>query len=245
MRNPVLTIRNISKSYGGKERAAKVLDDISLDIYEEFISILGPSGCGKTTLLRIIAGVEKPDSGTVESHIGNLKIGFVFQFPTLLPWLTVLDNVALPLRAEGVPREKACEKARRYLGLVGLSGFEDFYPHELSGGMKQRVNLARALTIEPNILLMDEPFSNLDPLTAENLRSEVLDMWLSGVTTVRAIIMVTHNVDEAVSMSDRIVILTPRPARIARIVTIDIPRPRNRRSEEFNKLVDMVYEYVS
>ncbi|MCC6062610.1 MAG: ABC transporter ATP-binding protein [Desulfurococcales archaeon] len=245
MKTLLLSLREISKSYGEKNRKVKVLDNISLDIYDEFTSIIGPSGSGKTTLLKIIAGVEKPDTGEIKQYTKDLRIGFVFQFPTLLPWETVLENVTLPLIANGVSREKAREIAEKYLGLVGLSGFEDFYPHELSGGMRQRVNIARALAIEPTILLLDEPFSHLDPLTAENLRSEILDIWLSGATTVRSIILVTHNVDEAILMSDRIIILTPRPAKIAKIINIDLPRPRDRRSVEFQKIEDLVYEYIS
>lgn len=241
----VLSLVNVSKSFKQGGRTLRVLDGITLDIGGEFVAVLGPSGCGKTTLLRIIAGLEKPDSGEVIFHGGNARVGFVFQFPTLLPWMTVLDNVALPLRANGVSWEEAREKARKYLSLVGLQAFEDFYPRELSGGMRQRVNIARALAVEPTVLLMDEPFSNLDPLTAETLRTEILDLWTLGLTTVRAIIMVTHSVDEAIFMADRIVILTPRPAKIAGIIEVSIPRPRNRRSPEFQQLEDKIYELIS
>jgi NitT/TauT family transport system ATP-binding protein len=159
--------------------------------------------------------------------------------------MTVLENVALPLRVRGISWREAEEKARKYLSLVGLQSFENFYPRELSGGMKQRVNIARALAIEPLILLMDEPFSQLDPLTAESLRSEVLDMWQWGVTSVRTIVMVTHNVDEAIFMADRVVIFTARPAKVAAIIPVEIPRPRDRRSPEFQKIEDKVYEYIS
>lgn len=242
---PLLSLVEIVKTFRENGREVRVLDGVTLDVENEFIAILGPSGCGKTTLLRIIAGVEKPDGGKVVYHERNMKVGFVFQFPTLLPWATVLDNVALPLRANGAKWSEAREKASKYLALVGLQGFESFYPRELSGGMKQRVNLARALAIEPTVLLMDEPFSNLDPLTAESLRFEVLDLWSLGVTTVKAILMVTHSVDEALLMADRIVILTPRPAKIARIIEVRIPRPRDRRSPEFQSLEDKVYECLS
>lgn len=245
MKKVIMSLIDVEKYYGGRNRKIKVLDKITLDILEDFTTILGPSGSGKTTLLKILAGVEKIDSGKIIYYKENLRVGFVFQFPTLLPWQTVLENVALPLRANGVPRDKAYEIARRYLGLVGLLEFENFYPHELSGGMRQRVNIARALAIEPDILLLDEPFSQLDPLTAESLRSEILDIWLSGSTSVRSIVLVTHNVDEAILMSDRVVILSPRPARIKRIVEIDLPRPRDRRSKEFQSLEDLIYEYVS
>ncbi|MEM0458642.1 MAG: ABC transporter ATP-binding protein [Thermofilaceae archaeon] len=242
---PVLSIEDVRKSFRQGGNVVQVLDGISLEVGEEFIAILGPSGCGKTTLLRIIAGVEKPDGGRIVIHDKTPRVGFIFQFPTLLPWLTVLDNVALPLRANGMSWEEAREKAHKYLSLTGLQAFEDFYPRELSGGMKQRVNIARALAVEPTILLMDEPFSNLDPLTAESLRTEILDLWTLKVTTVRAIIMVTHSVDEAIFMADRVVILTPRPAKIRGIIEVDLPRPRDRRSPEFQKLEDKVYELIS
>lgn len=243
-----VVLRNIVKEYGDRGKRVRVLDGINLEIRSEILAILGPSGCGKSTLLRIIAGIEKPSSGEIIYRTSNRDrppIGFVFQSPSLLPWLTVLENVALPLRARGVPEKEAEETARKYLSLVGLQEFENFYPDELSGGMKQRVNLARALGIEPEILLMDEPFSHLDPLTAENLRAELLDIWLSSLAPVKAIVLVTHDVVEAVYMADRIAILTPRPARVASIINIDISRPRNRLSQEFTKIVDLVYEYVS
>ncbi len=244
----LVILDSVSKEYGSRGKSVKVLENISLEIGSEFLAILGPSGCGKSTLLKIIAGVEKPGSGKVIYRVHNKNttpVGFVFQSPNLIPWLTALENVALPLRAKGIPAREAEEIARRYLSLVGLQEFESFYPDELSGGMRQRVNLARALSVEPEILLMDEPFSSLDPLTAESLRAELLDIWLSGMSPVKAIVLVTHDVVEAVYMADRIVILTPRPARIAKIVGINLPRPRNRLSPEFEKLVDLVYEYVS
>jgi len=245
-RGDIIEIVGVSKSYVSEGREIKVLEDISFSVGKEFVSIIGPSGCGKSTLLRIIAGVEKPDSGRVIFHLSRKPIiGFVFQFPTLLPWMTVLDNVILPLIASGVQKSRAIEKARTTLKIVGLSEFEDFYPSELSGGMKQRVNIARALAVEPDILLMDEPFSNLDPLTAESLRGEVLDIWLSSILPIKSIIMVTHNVEEAVLMSDRVIILSPRPARVLKIVDIMVPRPRTRKMPGVQELVDKVYEYVS
>jgi len=243
----VISIKGLRKEYISGKTKLVVLDGIDLDIKREFLAILGPSGCGKSTLLRILAGIEKPTNGVVEYHIGDShpRIGFVFQFPTLIPWLTVLENVALPLESSGIKPSEAREEARRYLSLVGLSGFENSYPHQLSGGMRQRVNIARALAVKPQILLMDEPFSNLDPLTAEALRAEVLDIWLTGVVGIETIIMVTHAVDEALFMADRVVILSPRPTKIRKIVYVDLPRPRNRRSPEFQKLEDYVYEYIS
>lgn len=245
---PLVVLKSIVKEYGDKGRSVRVLDGINLEIGSEILAILGPSGCGKSTLLRIIAGVEKPTSGEVIYRAvdkNRPQIGFVFQSPSLVPWLTVLENVALPLRARGMPKREAEEHARRYLSLVGLQEFEDFYPDELSGGMRQRVNLARALSIGPEILLMDEPFSQLDPLTAENLRAELLDIWLSGLAPIKSIVLVTHDVIEAVYIADRIAILTSRPARVAAVVNVNLPRPRNRLSPDFTKLVDLIYEYVS
>jgi len=174
----VVSLKDVVKSFKTDSGLLRVLDGITLDIGEEFVAILGPSGCGKTTLLRIIAGLEKPDAGEVIYAQNGFKVGFVFQSPVLLPWSTVLENVALPLRASGLSWDEAKKRARRYLALVGLQSFEDFYPHELSGGMKQRVNLARALAVEPTILLMDEPFSMLDPLTAGTPHAEVLNIRL-------------------------------------------------------------------
>jgi len=246
MSDVLISLRGISKEFVSQNSVIRVIDDITLDIKKEFLVILGPSGCGKSTLLRIIAGVEKYSRGEIIYAEGRMpKMGFVFQFPSLLPWMSVIENVALPLKNMGYSREEAEQTAKRYLSLVGLSGSEELYPHELSGGMRQRVNFARALAIQPEILLMDEPFSSLDPLTAETLRAEILDIWLSGITPLKGIVMVTHAVDEAIFLADRIVILTPRPSRIAKEIKVDLPRPRNRRSPEFEKMEDLVYSFVS
>jgi len=246
MSDVLISLRGISKEFVSQNSVIRVIDSITLDIKKEFLVILGPSGCGKSTLLRIIAGVEKYSRGEIIYAEGRIpKMGFVFQFPSLLPWMSVIENVALPLKNMGYSREEAEQTAKRYLSLVGLSGFEELYPHELSGGMRQRVNFARALAIQPEILLMDEPFSSLDPLTAETLRAEILDIWLSGITPLKGIVMVTHAVDEAIFLADRIVILTPRPSRIAKEIKVDLPRPRNRRSPEFEKMEDLVYSFVS
>jgi len=244
--DPVISIRGLRKEFYSDGSRLVVIERIDLDVGNEFLVLLGPSGCGKSTLLRIIAGVEKPSGGEIVfKYPGKPRIGFVFQFPTLIPWLTALENVALPLENQGLTPREAREEAKRYLSLVGLAGFEQSYPHQLSGGMRQRVNIARALAVKPQILLMDEPFSQLDPLTAETLRSEVMDLWLSGVTGIEAVIMVTHIVDEALFMADRVVILTPRPTTVKKIVEVELPRPRNRLSPEFKKLEDEVYEYIS
>jgi NitT/TauT family transport system ATP-binding protein len=245
-RDIVIEVKEVSKSYATSGREVEVLRNISFAAGREFVAVLGPSGCGKSTLLRIIAGVEKPSRGEVVFHLdGKPSIGFVFQFPTLLPWLTVEENVLLPLMARGMSKKEALGNAYRALKIVGLYEFRDFYPNELSGGMRQRVNIARAIAVNPDILLMDEPFSNLDPLTAENLRSEILDIWLSSLLPIKTIVMVTHNVEEAVLMSDKIVVLSPRPATVLRIIENTLPRPRSRKASEVQELVDKVYEYVS
>ncbi len=245
----LIRIEKVTKYYETDSKRVEVLKELSFDIDEELLVILGPSGCGKTTLLKIIAGIDRPSSGKIiylDRYSKSPPVfGFVFQTPTLIPWISVLENVILPLEARGVDPDEAREIGRRYLSLVGLSSFEDFYPGELSIGMMQRVNLARALAISPDILLMDEPFTALDPLTAENLRAELLDLWISGVTTIRSIVMVTNAVDEAIYMGDRIIVLSPRPARVVANIPIELERPRNRRSEEFQRLEDMVYEYIS
>lgn len=246
MSSNILEITGLEKYYPSRKGSIKVLDNIDLSVGEEFLSILGPSGCGKSTLLRIIAGVEKPDKGKIMFHIGREpRIGFVFQFPTLLPWMTVLDNITLPLIAMGAKPNDAREKALKVLSIVGLKELSDFYPSELSGGMKQRVNIARALVIDPDILLLDEPFSQLDPLTAEALRNEVIDLWISGITGIRAIIMVTHNLEEAILMSDRVVVFSPRPAKIIYDTLIPVPRPRTRKDPRIQELIDKVYEFMS
>ncbi|MEM1598702.1 MAG: ABC transporter ATP-binding protein [Pyrobaculum sp.] len=227
-----------------------VFNGLSFSIQQgEVVALLGPSGCGKSTLLRMIAGLEKPDSGLVKFRGEPVtkprrEISIMFQSPTLLPWKTALDNVALPLVARGMSWQEAREAAQRYLSFVGLSGFEEAYPKQLSGGMQQRVALARALAVEPEVLLLDEPFSALDPLTAESLRAEIIKMWHDNLITAHTIVLVTHAVDEAVYMATRAIVLTPRPAKIAADIRIDLPYPRNRRSPEFEKFVDLLYAYV-
>jgi NitT/TauT family transport system ATP-binding protein len=201
---------------------------------KEFVSVLGPSGCGKTTLLRIMAGLETATSGSIsidgELITGpNPKVAMIFQEYSLYPWRTVLDNVTFGLELQGREREEAREQARKYLLMVGLEEFIDRYPYELSGGMRQRVAVARALAIEPQILLMDEPFGALDAQTRNNLQKELLEIWKK---TQKTIVFVTHSVDEAVYLSDRIIVLTPRPGRVCEIIPIDYRRPRDRTSIE-------------
>jgi NitT/TauT family transport system ATP-binding protein len=214
---------------------------------DEFVCLVGPSGCGKSTLLRIIAGLEKADSGGTLFHGQPItkptpKIAMVFQLFGLLPWKTALENVELPLEVLGVEKEKRRHVAEEYLNMVGLEGFKNTYPHDLSGGMKQRVGIARALALKPEVLLMDEPFSSLDELTAKNLRNLVLDIWRDPTLPTNTFIMVSHNVEEAVYMADRVIVMTPRPGKVIGEVKIDIPRPRTKyiRDQRYFGLVDEV-----
>ncbi|MDM7935175.1 MAG: ABC transporter ATP-binding protein [Methanothrix sp.] len=224
-------------------REMEVLRDINLSISEnEFVCFVGPSGCGKTTLLRIIAGLEDPTTGTVtlsgEPIMGpGPERGMVFQEYSLFPWRTVLDNVAFGLELKGVPSEERRGRAREYLRMVGLERFEARYPHELSGGMKQRVAIARALVNDPRALLMDEPFGALDAQTRNVMQSELLRIWEERRKTV---VFVTHSVDEAIYLADRIVIMSARPGRIKDVIEVDLPRPRKRTSIEVNQIRDRI-----
>jgi NitT/TauT family transport system ATP-binding protein len=196
----------------------------------EFVSLLGPSGCGKSTLLKAIAGLIAPSGGRLALGDANLRMGFMFQKPLLLPWRTTLDNVLLPaeIRLGGsVADQTEQAMALRVLDMVGLGGFVDVYPHQLSGGMQQRAALARALMSDPDILLLDEPFGALDELTREALNEELIGIWQSRTTRLHTIVMVTHSIPEAVTMSDRVIVLTDRPARLVEEVRIRCPRPRS------------------
>jgi NitT/TauT family transport system ATP-binding protein len=211
--------------------------------------LVGPSGCGKTTFLRILDGLIPRDAGTILLD-GKAVIkpgpdkGFVFQDSSLLLWRTVIDNVILGLELQGVNKREARNKADKYVALVGLKGFEHHYPHELSGGMQQRVNLARALIVEPQILLMDEPFASLDAQTREIMQAELLKMWRQ---TRKTVIFVTHQIEEAVYLSDRVVVFSARPARIREIVSVNLPRPRSltvKRSQQFLDLADHIWSLI-
>lgn len=251
LRRPVLTVRDLNFSIPSKLSKFEIIGKLNFDVYEnEFLAITGPSGCGKSTLLRIIAGLLKPTAGEIILKDKPLsgptpKITMIFQQFALLPWLTALENVELPALNLIKDKEKRREKALRLLELVGLSGFENFYPRELSGGMKQRVAIARALMTEPEILLMDEPFSNLDQLTASNLRSEILSMLFNPSLSLKSIILVSHNIEEIVELADRVIILSKRPATIIKELFIEIPRPRSIRNPKFNSYVDTIYELLS
>jgi NitT/TauT family transport system ATP-binding protein len=206
-----------------------VLDAVSFAAAEgEFLAVIGPSGCGKSTLLRLLSGLEKPDSGAVRLR-GELlssprrEIGFVFQRSNLMPWRTVLRNISLPLEVAKVPMQEAAARAAAWVSLVGLDGFRDSYPNQLSGGMRQRVALARALSHEPSLLLLDEPFGSLDALTRERMNGELLRIW-----SLRrpAVVMVTHSITEAVLLADRVLVISPRPGRIRAELAVPFPRPR-------------------
>jgi ABC-type nitrate/sulfonate/bicarbonate transport system ATPase subunit len=229
----MLEVRRLSKIFFEQNDPRKpglvALYDISLAIRKnEFVSLLGPSGCGKTTLIRIIAGLLSADRGDVlvNSQIvtapGRDRC-MVFQQFGLLPWRTVLSNVEFGLEIDGMPKDERCATAEKYLELVGLKGFENYYPHQISGGMQQRVGIARALSKKPEILLMDEPFGAVDAQTREQLQEELLKIWAQTETTV---VFVTHSIDEAIYLSDRVVVMQARPGRIKEEVKIDLPRPR-------------------
>ena len=216
----------------------------------KIIALLGPSGCGKSTLLRMLTGLSEPTSGTLMWHGKPLdgqtpNVAIVFQSFALFPWLTVLDNVEAPLEARGVPAVERHKRALRTLDTVGLDGFETAYPKELSGGMKQRVGFARALVVEPKVLFMDEPFSALDVLTAENLRGELLELWLNKKMPTSAIFIVTHNIEEAVMLADRVMVLGRNPARVRSDFNVRLKHPRDRKSARFVELVDYIYKVMT
>ncbi len=244
--DPVLQLVNVTKRY----ETVTILQDVSMAVRDqEFVAIIGPSGCGKSTLLRIVAGLTPPTAGEVFCEgvpvLGlNPATAMVFQSFALLPWLRTVENVALPLEARGVPQAERIRRATRYLDMVGLKGHGRAFPKELSGGMKQRVGLARALCQEPRVLLMDEPFSALDVLTARTLRDQVLDLRQSPDVPTRTILLVTHSIEEAVYMADRVVAMQADPGRIAGDIVIDIPRPRRPDAREVREYVDQLYSLL-
>lgn len=238
-----IRISNVCKDYISNGRSLRAIDDISLDIKDsQFICIVGPSGCGKSTLLRMIAGLEPISKG--EIFVGGRKvtspspsIGFVFQEYTLFPWRTVQKNVEFGLELKGHTPEEREKIALKYIDMVGLSKFKDSYPHQLSGGMKQRTAIARTLAVGPDILLMDEPFGALDAQTRNILQEQLLNIWEKEHIKV---LFVTHNVDEAVFLADKVIVMTSRPGRIKEIVDLDIPRPRIRTEIEVNKVRNVI-----
>lgn len=243
----VISVENVDKTFGD----LTVLDGVSLTSHDgEIVALLGRSGSGKSTLLRCIAGLTAATSGTV-SYRGdalngaNPGVSMVFQSFALLPWLTVHENVELGLQALSVPPAQRRERALAALDMIGLDGFESVYPRELSGGMRQRVGFARALVVEPDALLMDEPFSALDVLTSENLRAELLRLWQDPQFLTRTGLIVTHNIEEAIQLADRVLVLDSNPGRIKGELAIDLAHPRDRRSPEFESYVDTVYEILT
>lgn len=244
---PLVELKNVSQSYRSGQRAFTAVQDINLHMGGgEFVCLLGPSGCGKSTLLRIIAGLQQPSGGQVLYRGQPLRgvnphATIVFQTFALFPWLTVLDNVEVALKARGVPPKLRTPRAVDLLDRVGLDGFETAYPRELSGGMRQKVGFARAMAVEPELLCLDEPFSALDPLSAEALRGELIELWTSGSIPTKAVLMVTHNIEEAVFMADRIVVMDKEPGRVVADLPIDMPHPRQRKSSQFMQMVDRVY----
>jgi len=223
-------LQNVSKFYDSGHRL-HALHEVSFGVGEgEFVSIVGPSGCGKSTLLKIIAGLDKPSSGEVKFRGGTIcgphsKISLVFQAFGLFPWRTVLENVEYGLEMQRVPKQERRELARDYLGMVGLSGYEHMYPKQLSGGMRQRVGIARALAVEPEVVLMDEAFSAIDEVTADVLRDEVAEIHKH---TGKTFVLVTHNLSEAIELADKVVVLSSRPAKVKKIMPISLDRPRDR-----------------
>lgn len=228
---PLIVVRNVSIRYG----ALRVLDGMHLSIREgEFVSLLGPSGCGKSTLLKAMGGIVPVAEGAIEIEDPALRIGLMFQKPLLLPWRTTLSNVLLPLelgQKQGAD-DSGRDRALRLLELVRLQDFAHAYPHQLSGGMQQRAALARALMQNPDVLLLDEPFGALDELTRELLNEELIRIWMSGATRVKTIVMVTHSVPEAASMSDRVFVMAPRPSHLIEVIEIPLAHPRQAESPQ-------------
>src|SRR5690242_8664198 len=250
-RMPLVKVDHLRHYYRKGGADVLVLDDVSLALEDnEIVALLGRSGCGKSTLLRIIAGLMPASAGSVKIAGTRVEgpaddVAMVFQSFALFPWLTVLENVEIGLEAQGIDLAERRQRALAAIDLIGLDGFESAYPKELSGGMRQRVGLARALVVHPKVLLMDEPFSALDVLTAETLRTDLLDLWCEGRMPISSILMVTHNIEEAVLMCDRILVFSSNPGRIVADIKVGLPQPRNRLEPKFREMVDDVYELMT
>ncbi len=246
-RTPAVSLKDVGQTFEVQDGRMTALEDINLTIAPgEFVSLIGPSGCGKSTLLRIVGDLIKPTAGVVEvngkpAHQARLgrEYGMVFQAPVLFDWRTVEANVRLPLELMGMDRTKRDARVKEMLELVELGGFMRHYPHQLSGGMQQRVAIARALALEPTLLLMDEPFGALDEMTRERLNAEVLRIYSATGTTV---IFVTHSIPEAVFLSTRVVIMSPRPGRITNLIDVDLPQPRTDQTRETERYFELVTE---
>ncbi len=249
--SPLLRLQHISQTYGAGQKSFTAVQDITLNVNEgEFVALLGPSGCGKSTLLRIITGLQRPSEGKVLYRGRSLEgvnphASIVFQTFALFPWLTVLGNVEVALKARGIPSKMRTARALDLLDRVGLDGFETAYPRELSAGMRQKVGFARAMALEPELLCLDEPFSALDVLSAEALRGDLLELWTSGSIPTRALLMVTHSIEEAIYMADRIVIMEKDPGRVVNDLKIYLGHPRIRKDARFLDVVDRVYAILA
>lgn len=249
---PIIEARAVEKFYEQPDkRRIEVIAPIDITIdRDKIIALLGPSGCGKSTLLRILTGLARPSAGQVFWHGEPLdgrqpNVAIVFQSFALFPWLTVIQNVEAPLKAMRIEPAERHKRAMHILDTVGLDGFETAYPKELSGGMKQRVGFARAMVVEPEVLFMDEPFSALDVLTAENLRGELMELWVNKKMPTRSIFIVTHNIDEAILLADRVIVLGRDPARIRADFEVDMVHPRDRKAQRYVELVDYVYKVLT
>jgi NitT/TauT family transport system ATP-binding protein len=252
MTDTIITLDNVKKFFQNPDgQELLVLDNVNFKLQQgEIVALLGKSGSGKSTLMRIITGLLKPSSGAInyrgDAVDGPVNgISMVFQSFALLPWLTVLQNVELGLEALNVPRDERRQRALKAIDMIGLDGFESAYPKELSGGMKQRVGFARALVVQPDVLVMDEPFSALDVLTADNLRGDLLDLWHEKKINTQAMIIVTHNIEEAVATANRVLIFGSNPGYIRSELKVDLPYPRDYESSAFRKLVDDVYSHMT
>lgn len=243
----LLELRSVTQTYGARSRLFTAVKDIRLAVSEgEFVALLGPSGCGKTTLVRILAGLLRPSEGEVvyrgKPLFGvNPYASVVFQSFSLFPWLTVQQNVEVALKARGMPSKIRTPRALDLLDRVGMDGFETAYPRELSGGMRQKVCFARAMAVDPELLCLDEPFAGLDVLSAETLRGELLELWREGKIPTKAILMVTHSIEEAVFLADRIIVMEKGPGRVVADLRVGLPHPRDTKAPRFVALVDRVY----
>jgi NitT/TauT family transport system ATP-binding protein len=247
----LIRVDHVEKGFATRHGSITIMQDISFDVRDsDFVAIVGPSGCGKSTLLRLIQGLDRPSAGEIYFKDQPVRgtcgqMAMVFQSFALFPWLTVSQNVAFGLEALGWEPERIHAQVERFVSVTGLDGFQEAYPRELSGGMRQRVGLARALAVEPAVLLMDEPFSALDPLTAESLREEILQLWQDPNLPPDAVVLVSHNIEEAIQLADRVLVLSRRPAHLLADVAVDLPRPRDRKSQAFYDLTDKVYSLIT
>jgi len=250
--SPIVSIEHVSLEFKKEKETMPVLNDITFAAWkDQFVTITGPSGCGKSTLLRIIGGLGKPTAGVAKFcdtpiTAPRAEIAMIFQNFVLLPWRTALENVMFGLSSrKDLNEDQKKETSLRALEDTGLKGFENVYPGELSGGMKQRVGIARAMALSPQVLLMDEPFSSLDDLTAEHLRREIYSLLINPSSSIQSVIMVSHNVEEIIELSDKVIVLSARPGHVVGDLMIDLPRPRNKKSEEFFNWVDKIYSLLA